>query len=946
MSASTEAGSSFENEVANLYRILGYDVTTSSDFEGFQIDLIARRHVPGADETKLLIECKFKSSGSVSNEELSKLSNTFTEAGRQHGFNKAVMVTNSNFSQKARAFAASRTYLVLKTIKDLEQETLDLYSAFGRYKRLYQQTAIHSLYVPLAASGRLPGDDLNPRTFENAESSIIEWIDKGLPGFLTIMADFGSGKTTLLERIKFHYCDQYELNKSTVKPVLFRAKELHKYRNIDDFLISTVTDEFRSSIELPMIWRLIEDGQFLLLIDGFDEVAQKVDPKERRNYFITLSALFNNSCISIMTCRPTFFIDNREFDHLVDEYLTDIQNRISRTGTPHGLLYIDQSSTVNDLTHQLMIGDGRRTGIRRLRGLNIGRLDLLAFTEQQIDVYLGQRDSELRGTVSMGWQRIKDYLYNVYDIKDLMTRPILMDMICRTILLGKLDVTNSDQKIGAAAIYEAYLRALLEREYEDRETRRLLSSQARQTLLEIVALTLYAHNKMEASFEEVRKAIQEQQAYLGASHNELNDQTIEHLAADIILIGFLTLDSDANFRFVHKSFMEYLIARFLVTGIAHRSFDPIGDQPIPSDIIYFMGSFLVNDRTLFHTICRSLRTDLSAGWRNNLARSLLASGVPHEDFSLRDVEIQDTKARKIHWTSADLFNVVMTVRGLEETSFCGCTLSRVHLKQSEGSIVFGDECSLECTLEDCNLTQIRIVDSVGGLRFQGGHVGEFFIERADVKLQGSVVGERFVTTGGSVNVEGSLDVSKVSIETTADVHINHLRCDDLQISNSKVRFAEMPRIGNPHSSVERVGKGGLVLREAFVDVSAFALGAAVKAEFLKRHSVFEHSRIVGLHVEWSPFSLESWSGCEGLVFFSDDVAEGRRHIRGTQVAGSILFVDKYHFLQDIAFAQRVIDEARRRFGPWFHPWAESTLIELRERIEDQQRAQETKATEK
>ena len=67
MKNTTETGREFENEVANLYRILGYGVETNVDFHGFQIDLIVSRHIPGADETKLIIECKFKSRGNVSN---------------------------------------------------------------------------------------------------------------------------------------------------------------------------------------------------------------------------------------------------------------------------------------------------------------------------------------------------------------------------------------------------------------------------------------------------------------------------------------------------------------------------------------------------------------------------------------------------------------------------------------------------------------------------------------------------------------------------------------------------------------------------------------------------------------------------------------------------------------------------------------------------------------
>lgn len=295
MDRAADSGIKFEAEVANLYRMLGYEVTPNIDFDGFQVDIIARRRVPGADDTKLMIECKFKSSGLVSNEELSKLSNTFTEAGRAKGFH---IVTNTGFSQKARAFASDKGHIVLKTVKDLEEATLDLFSGYGRYKREYVQNAIFTLYIPLRGRGYLPGAVTTDVLFDDIAQSLITWIDSDEVGFLNIMGDFGAGKTTLLERIKFHYSDLYESGKTDRKPILFRAKDLHKFSTISEFLESTVVTEFRTAIDVKHVWRFIQEGRFIVLIDGFDEVAQQVDSRQRRYYFIMLSALFNNPCKS------------------------------------------------------------------------------------------------------------------------------------------------------------------------------------------------------------------------------------------------------------------------------------------------------------------------------------------------------------------------------------------------------------------------------------------------------------------------------------------------------------------------------------------------------------------------------------------------------------------------------------------------------------------------
>jgi hypothetical protein len=716
MSDKTEAGTKFEREVANLYRMLGYGVTPNIDFEGFQLDIVARRRVPGADETKLMIECKYKESGTVSNEELSKLSNTFTEAGRQKGFHKAVLVTNSGFSQKARTFAAERAHLVLKTIKELEEETLDIFSAFGRYKREYQQTTIHSFYIPSRGAGRLPGTAPETKNFENVEQELITWIDSGPPGFLTIMADFGVGKTTLLERVKYYYCDLYERGASTKKPMLFKLKDLHKYKDIDDYLAAAVAAEFRSATDTRLIWPLIDSGGFVLLLDGFDEVAMQVDTKQRRAFFVTLSALFNTPSHSLMTCRPTFFINSHEYDDLIDEFVAD---RKARNHGSSKQLQPYRSPDTRLLTEELRRTYHKGRSIHRIRGLNTARLDLLPFSEPQINSYLAQRDDEFRSAVSSDWSEVKRFLYSATHIQVLMWRPILLDMITRTVLSGHIDVKNVNQRLSATDIYESYLQSLLEEEYDKKETRRLVSPSARQSLLEIVAVALYTDDAPDISFDGVVRSLEKYINQLISRHPELKQLKLDQVAADIILTGFLSRDIDDKFKFSHKSFMEFLIARFIVKHIMRGQFDQLSnDMRLSSEIIYFIGSFLMFDQDLFNRITRRLRStdgDAEGHWRTNLGRALVASEVPLDGFALSNLRVDDVDAQEVNWKSVDIENVTFDVRKLNKVRLYDSTIRASRFANAIREIVIEGDSEFDIQF-DGSIENLRLVNSFGSIR--------------------------------------------------------------------------------------------------------------------------------------------------------------------------------------------------------------------------------------
>ena len=946
MSKATNAGTDFEIEVANLYRILDYSVETNLDLGGFQIDLIAKREIPGFGETKLIIECKYKSTGSVSNDEALKISSILlTEAVQRQGFQKAVLVTNATFSQKAKDLENNNSHLVLKTIKELEDETLDLFTAYGRYKRDYEQTSLHAFYLPLSGSGYLPGNKQIDKTLNEVEHSLIQWIDNGEPGFLTILADFGAGKTTLLERIKYYYCDLYERKNTNVKPIIFKAKDRHKYNTIDDYLLQTAREEFGNKADLGMLWRFINEGRLLLLIDGFDEVAQRVDAERRKEYFIDLSLLFNTPCHSIMTCRPTFFFDQLEYDNLVNELSVEQQrslNRIQEDITPLGS---GNSIQTRKLAETMSINYLKKFEAKLIRGLKIGKITLSEFSEDQIETYLKQQDENFQNSCSVSWKDVQTFLYAVYDIKDLMHRPILLNMIILTVLSGEINTKDHKRRIGAADIYQAYISALLKREHSQRETRRLISSQTRESLLNIIAINIYQNNSMDISFQDVLNVIDNNIDSLKEKHQEIDKVKPEHLASDIVLTGFLSIDSGGTFRFSHKSFMEFLVARYITDKLLGGDVDEIIKEPLPKDLLYFIGSFLIGNRNLFDKLVRKIRTLKEIEHkviRNNLAMAIVYSGISHEDFSMIDVELTGISAAEIYWKAVELERIKINVSGLKRQKYESSVLRKMNFQSPTGDF-FAQQTELDCVFEYHDLGCFCLDDSYGSLTSKSGTLKRMEIINSQVTLIGTWSMKELVCENSEIqNKDGIIKSDNITIQNCFKCHFDSIKSRHLKILESEVTFGDLPQIlskihsKNPDNSIEP----SMITENSTIQISPFRITTPISINMLGRIWRIKNCKVAGMQIEESASSVDLWPECEGVFFLTNDKKHAITKYKknGFIVVKNFIFIDATKFRSDNKLAIKVLKLASQMFGTWIQTWIKQSKNDLKTRLDEHKKA--------
>ena len=75
---------------------------------------------------------------------------------------------------------------------------------------------------------------------------------------------------------------------------------------------------------------------------------------------------------------------------------------------------------------------------------------LLPLGRDQNERYLTSYDKRFQEDCSYTWQMVYDYLGRIYDLSDLMKRPILLAMMVETVLGGFIKLREKDEVIGPA----------------------------------------------------------------------------------------------------------------------------------------------------------------------------------------------------------------------------------------------------------------------------------------------------------------------------------------------------------------------------------------------------------------------------------------------------------------------------------------------------------------
>src|ERR1019366_4087589 len=372
----------------------------------------------------------------------------------------------------------------------------------------YEESGTERYFVPLKIREERPGDP--QPTPVDLEPFIDQWLAAPERNHLSLLGDFGTGKTWFCQRLAWRMAGG-----AGRIPISIALRDYSRAYDIEQVLTDALANRFGVNLAggYKTIRRLSDEGRLLLIFDGFDEMERRAsDYRTALGNFWEIAKLISPRAKILLTCRTAFFRHRAEESEVLER---------RPEGAPRESVRVINRDEVIDLA-------GRRE-------FEVAHLN--EFDDQQI----GQA---LRKRVPDRWERVLETIRHLPNIEDLSHRPVLLGMIAET-----LPGIAAGQDLNLATLYERYTGNLLGQRIET------IPAADRRYFVQELAWEMQHSKRLSIPFSEFPERVQ---AHFGVKDDP---GRAAFLARDIRTQSYLVRDAEGNYRFAHKSMMEFFVAR-------------------------------------------------------------------------------------------------------------------------------------------------------------------------------------------------------------------------------------------------------------------------------------------------------------------------------------------------------------------------------------------------
>lgn len=762
-----ELGAAFEARVTAYYEALGFKIERNALVGNHQVDLLVSKYVPGASVLSYMVEAKFRDHDAVGVNEVTAFLNVARDLIALGEINGAIIVTNTRFTKDAMGKGLGSKLINLLTISQLETEIFATSESLLRTCSDYERQKIRDEYIPLSGTFR----PQQSNCISDIAKHLREWAETE-SGLITLIGDFGSGKTTIMDRLFYDIAKSRIDSGSGRYPVQIKLRSLLRYNTLWSFIANSLRDSQYITPEKSVFEAILSAGGFVFLLDGFDEIHTSATSGERATYLKRLMPLLSSPCPCILSTRPTYFTNFREMNNAL-QYLLEPPAKFAR---------LERSPVdPNWLLKQLNIANPESISVGTLS--NAIEIDQL--NENSILQYLELFRSQIIKVTGGNEKNLLVFLYKIYDIRDLLSRPLLLNMIIVAIVDGGLDITRTKATIGPSTLYDIYTQTCAQRDAYNRPSIPRLTSvltyEERLAGCRELAMAMLRKGSIELQPQEVHEAV----ARLPVMSQKLpknvsSAEFRERVLTDIRICSFLSFGNGEILRFAHKSFFEFFVAQEFLIQVGDRlsAISTFARFNLSKEIVGFLGSYVRDQEVFARQIVMAFRNQGGPGTKvdSMFYRIALASGFLLETVELKSEKILDTDLRRASVSSATLDHVSLgrvEIDNVTATNWrCGnvslntvliqdCNFASSHLELQCRDVnlqnLFFDECQLFLNGSEVNLENVTFGGGSALLDFSGDVRG-FHAKSANSIILGSSLNlgpNASLTISGSVVIQGS-----------------------------------------------------------------------------------------------------------------------------------------------------------------------------------------------
>lgn len=329
-------------------------------------------------------------------------------------------------------------------------------------------------------------------------------------------------------------------------------------------------------VSLEFMLHLIRTGRVVLLLDGYDEMAQFLNSRERRACLKALADLSVDGAKGIITSRPNYFTESEELNVFEALYTTLEQNQYYISQSERS--FIDEERAVDELVERYVLQRFERS--------------LQDLTPQQTEALVRRKLSKDKS----GQEIILSILRRVFRDEDDGRRQALSGK--PVIITYLLELVDELRKDGSAASIEAYSEWQLYKMILDRlmlrdAGRTSLAAPARRKALQALALALSARGASVADEGVFASIIEDEfrvelRRLSPEERRSKRDELFEELRSSATLTR-ITGGGKDGYVFSHNSLREYLVAEVVLLSLVAKN-PMVVRVPITAAMRAFVGS--------------------------------------------------------------------------------------------------------------------------------------------------------------------------------------------------------------------------------------------------------------------------------------------------------------------------------------------------------------------
>ncbi|WP_254449302.1 NACHT domain-containing NTPase [Anabaena sp. UHCC 0253] len=540
---------------------------------------------------------------------------------------------------------AENSHIFCYSFDELIEADADFSGYFDWLETEVKSRGIDQYYVPLACTK----EEINPQTKQRIgvshygeedgwiERYINQWLADPVKEHLSVLGEFGTGKTWFA----FHYAwlalQKYRQAKKEGLPIpriplVIPLRDYAKAVSIESLFSEFFFRKHNIGLSgYSAFEQLNRMGKLLLIFDGFDEMAARVDRQAMINNFWELARVVGTAGTkAILTCRTEHFPEALEGRTLLNAEL--------------------QASTKN------LTGETPQFEVLELEKLN----------DQQIQQVLEFKAKP--ETVAS--------VINNEQLLDLARRPVMIDLI-----MEALPDIEAGKPVDISRVYLYAVRQKMERDIKSART--FTSIADKLYFLCELSWEMLSTDRMTLNYKEFPDLIR---SYFGKTVQEQKD--LDHWHHDMMGQTMLIRNADGDYYPAHRSLLEFFVSYKLgrELGILAPDFQEFVevlpyDQGIIDlsqtfgktllakavlDLMFPMLSTTANQRLLAEVKATKGKNEVEAGYCGSNAVQLRLKG---SRLALEKQDLSETVIPGVNFGLASLYNVDLTGANLTDAFF-------------------------------------------------------------------------------------------------------------------------------------------------------------------------------------------------------------------------------------------------------------------------------------